>query len=136
MVEEKEEALTYHFDRTVNSANNFVEEAVIKEAGRSTITYECNATGHTDTMQIEPNPKVYEDILAIQCVRRHTIYATVDGKNFENVEEVSEENFYAKDQGMIQSTVNQCEYTRVDNNAPQDDGCTQKVYKIWAFVAD
>jgi hypothetical protein len=87
-------------------------------------------------MQIEPNPKTYKDILEIHCVRQHIVYATVDGKNFESIEEESEENFYAKNQGMIQSTLNRCEYTQVDNHPSQDNGCTQKIYKIWAFVAD
>jgi hypothetical protein len=139
-VAEQEEDLSYHFARTVDQVENFVEEAVIKttreDAGESKITYECNATTHEESMKVEPNPKEYMDILRTECIKKHIITARVGGKNFETIVAKTQENFYAKDEGMIQSTVTECEYTKVDDHQQPDDGCTRKIYKIWAFVAD
>jgi hypothetical protein len=139
-VEESDENLTYHLDRTVNSSINMVQEKTVKKwqenCGDISITYECNATGHLPNMIVEPNPKQYVDILKIECLRKHTFHAIVGGKKFETIVEDNEENFYAKDQGMIQSTVTQCEYTGVDDVQTSEDGCTQNIYKRSTFVPD
>ncbi len=139
-VEETAENLSYHLDRSVNAATNFVQEATLREtqeaAGSSRLTYECNATEHVATMKIDPNPKTYKDILKILCVRRNTVYATVGGKQFQTIVETKEEKYAAKDVGIIQSEQTTCEYTKVDTNAQADDGCTRKTYKIWTFVAE
>ena len=139
-IEETDENLSYHLDRSVSTVTNYVEEAILREtheaAGNSKLTYECNATEHVATMKIDPNPKTYKDILKILCVRRNTVYATVGGKQFQTIVETKEEKYTAKDVGIIQSEQTTCEYTKVDTSAQADDGCTRKTYKIWTFVAE
>jgi hypothetical protein len=139
-VEEKEENLTYHLDRTASTNTNQVQETTIKQwserNGDVQITYDCNVTKHLESMTVDPDPKTYTDILKMECLKQRTIYAKVGNKKFETVIEMNEENFYAKDQGMIQSTVTECEYTRVDDVQTSEDGCTREIYKIWAFLAD
>ncbi len=139
-VMEHDTNLTYHFDRTVSSVQNFVQEATIKawqEAhGDVTITYECNATEHQESMVIDPDPKKYTDILKIECVRKRITSATVGTTHFETVVEDAEEQYYTQGGGMIQSTINTCQYTQVDGVQESEEGCTQRTYKIWAFVTD
>jgi len=139
-VEETDENLSYHLDRSVSTATNYVEEAILHKtqeaAGSSKLTYECNVTEHVTTMKIDPNPKTYKDIIKILCTRRNTIYATVGGKEFQTIVETTEEKYAAKDVGIIQLEQTTCEYTKVDTNAQDDDGCTRETYKIWAFVAE
>ena len=139
-VEETDENLSYHLDRSISNATDFVVETTLREtqeaAGSSKLTYECNATEHVENMKIDPNPKTYEDILKILCVRRNTVYATVGGKQFQTIVETREEKYAAKGVGVIQSKQTTCEYTKVDSNTQADDGCTRKTYKIWTFVAE
>jgi len=139
-VYEHKEGITYHEKRMINNTKNFIRESIIRrtseEAGESTLTYECNVTGHTETMTIAPNPKSYKDILHILCLRRHTIYANVGGKRFETVVETREDKYAALDTGIIQSEESTCEYTKVDENRQADDGCKKRIDKIWAFVSD
>jgi len=139
-VEEKEADLVYHLDRTADKVENLIHESTIKQwredNGDVAITYECNVTDHLESMNIEPDPKQYTDVLKMACLRQRTISATVGDKRFETVVETNEENYYAKDQGMIQSTATRCEFTRVDKVETSEDGCTKDIFKIWAFVAD
>jgi len=139
-VEENDENLTYHLDRTVSTRTNLVQEKTVKkwqeENGDVRISYDCNVTGHLESMTVDPDPKVYTDILQMACLKKRTIYANVGSKKFETVVEEKEENFYAKDQGMIQSTLTKCEYTRVDDVQTSEDGCTKDIYKIWALLVD
>jgi hypothetical protein len=82
-VAEQEEDLSYHFARTVDQVENFVEEAVIKttqeDAGESKITYECNATTHEESMKVDPNPKEYMDFVRPECNMTIIISARVGG---------------------------------------------------------
>ena len=139
-VSEHMEGISYHEKRMVNTMDNFILESVIRstssEAGDSTLTYECNATGHLDAMRIDPNPKEYKDILHILCLRRHTIYANVGGKRFETVVETHEDKYAALDTGLIKTEETTCEYTKVDESRQADDGCKKRIYKIWTFVSD
>ena len=139
-VEERDENLSYHFDRSAHSVTNFVQEGVLREtkedAGTSRITYECNASNGGETMTIDPNPKIYKDILKIVCVRRDTIYATVGGKRFQTVVETTQERFAAKEEGVIQSEETTCNYTQVDDSVETEGSCARKTYKIWAFVEE
>jgi len=138
-VMEYAEGLSYHFDRNISLADKFVREPIIRktttESGNTELTYECNATEHSDTMQISPSPKIYQDILKISCLRRYTRYVILEGKHFANVEETQEENYAAKGAGIIQSEKTKCEYTQVDSHQQEDYGCTRKTYKIWVFVS-
>jgi len=139
-VYEHKGGITYHEKRMVSNTENFIRESVIRrtseESGESTMTYECNATGHLERMAIDPNPKEYKDILHILCVRRNTIHADVGGKHFETVVETHEEKYAALDTGIIQSEETTCEYTSVDGSRQADDGCIKRIYKIWAFVPE
>jgi len=139
-VEEQEEDLTYHLDRTTDKVGNLIHENTIKQwhedNGDVAITYECNVTEHLKSMRIEPDPKEYTDVLKMVCLRQQTISATVGDKRFETVVETNEENYYAKDLGMIQSTATRCEFTRVDDVETSEDGCAKDIFKIWAFLAD
>ncbi len=131
--------LDYHFDRNVSMMHNFVQESVLRQqveaSGNSTLTYECNATAYLSQMSVEPYPKEYHDVLRVTCVRRHTVYATVDGKRFESIEETREENYLAKSTGLIQSKATTCAYARVDENRQEDDNCERKTYKMVTFVS-
>ncbi len=137
-IDEKESRLNYHFDRNVSSTDNFVQESIVKNtvesAGKTTITYECNVTEHIDSVQIEPSPKQYKDILKLMCVRRKTIHAAVGGKLFQTIKETQEEKQLARGIGMINSKVTTCEYTAVDSHEQEEGGCTRNIYKIWTFV--
>jgi len=87
-------------------------------------------------MSVDPDPRTYTDVLRMYCLKKNTISAQVGDKMFETVVEKQEETFYAKDQGMIQSTITACEYTRVDGVETSEGGCTQTLDKIWAFVSE
>jgi hypothetical protein len=139
-VEENDENLTYNLERVVSTSTNIVQEKMVKkwqeENGDVRISYDCNVTGHLESMTVDPDPKVYTDILQMACLKKRTIYANVGNKKFETVVGEREENFYAKDQGMIQSTVTKCEYTQVDDVETSEEGCTREIYKIWALIVD